>query len=66
MHAIVLRIRVQDGFEEAASWITDSLGECARDLEAHEAEGNSPKLGLVPDPDDPGRFAWEIVAESHA
>lgn len=61
MHAITLRIRVSD--DRGLSWIAESLGECARDLEAHEAEGND--IGLVPDPDDPGRYGWEIVSESY-
>lgn len=63
-HAIVLRIRVTGEGDHA--WITDSLGECARDLEAHEADGSTPALGLVADPDDEGRFSWEIVAESYS
>lgn len=66
MHAITLRIRVRDEGINGLSWITDSLGEAARELEVHEAEKRTPPLGLVPDPDDPGRFAWEIVVESYA
>lgn len=63
MHAITLRIRVTGNGDTA--WITDALGECARELEAHEANGSSPTLGLIADSNDPGRYAWEIVAESY-
>jgi hypothetical protein len=63
-HAIVLRVQVTGDGDHA--WITDALGECARDLEAHEADGESPRLGLIHDDDDPGRFAWEIVAEVYS
>lgn len=62
-HAIVLRIRVVDG--RASDWITDALGECARELEAHQADDTKDDLGLVADLDDPGRCAWEIVTETY-
>lgn len=64
-HSIVLRIKVADVSLLGLSYITDSLGECARELEAHQAEGQLPRLGLIPDLDDAGRFSWEIVAESY-
>jgi hypothetical protein len=69
MHAVVLRIQVQEPAHLAH--LTDALGECARELEAHEARATDERsgvtrLGLVPDPDEPGRFAWEIVTESYA
>lgn len=64
VHAIVLRIPVStDLSSEGRAWITDALGECARDLEASEAHNGG--LGLIPDPDDEGRYAWSIVAESY-
>jgi len=62
-HAVVLRIRVTEGAD--LSWLTDALGECARNLEAEEAEGPR-QIGLVADPDDPGRYAWEIVQETYS
>lgn len=63
-HAITLRIKVKPNAN--IDYITDTLGECARDLEATESSESSPQhLGLVPDENDPGRYAWEVVAESY-
>lgn len=64
-HAIVLRIPVNPEGHKA-SLLTDAMGEFARNLEADEADENQPNVGLVPDDDDPGRFAWSIVHESYA
>lgn len=60
VHAITLRIPVRPHTDLA--YVTDALGECVRSLECEEAQH---PLGLVPDPDDPGRYAWAIVAESY-
>lgn len=63
MHAVTLRIKVKD--DRNLAYITDSLGECARELEAVQAD-ETIDLGLVPDPMDYGRYSWEIVTESYA
>lgn len=62
-HAIVLRISITPGADIA--WLSDALGECARELERAEVGSNGP-LGLVLDPDDPGRYAWSIVKEAYS
>lgn len=64
-HAIVLRILVNTA-DHNASLLTDAMGEFARNLEADETDDSQPNIGLVPDDDDPGRFAWSIVHESYA
>jgi hypothetical protein len=67
IHAVTLRIEINENGQDSLglSYLTDSLGECARSLEDHEASSTEPVLGLVPDQDDPGRFAWSITAESY-
>ena len=64
-HAVVLRIKLDRATSAGIAYLTDALGECARDLEAHEADAADPRLGLVADPEDEGRFSWEIAAESY-
>lgn len=59
-HALVLRIPVEAGANLAL--LSDAMGEFARDLESIEPAEN---VGLVPDFDDPGRYAWSIVAEAY-
>lgn len=62
IHALVLRIPVTADAD--LGYLTDALGETARNLEVVAADHPN-RLGLVLDRDDPGRFAWSIVAESY-
>ena len=54
---IVLEVEVDENIAAAdIDWIREAFGECARSLEHDDASGRL--TGLVPDPDDPGRFTW--------